>query len=165
MVGCGEIQDHFMQERIVEIIVYLLGQFQEETSNENYTDFSRELISQGYTRDEINLAFSWIFNHLQGEHAEKSQELHYFGDGVRILHDLEKLVISAEGYGYVLQLLHLGLLSENDIEIIIERALAMGSMNVTLEDIKSIVASLIFGAETSNSFDGFLLHQGTNTIH
>jgi uncharacterized protein Smg (DUF494 family) len=154
-----------MQERIIDIIVYLLGQFQKEPARESYTDFSKELISKGYTKNEINLAFSWVFNHLQSEHSGNKQELHYFDEGVRVLHDLEKLVISAEAYGYILQLYHLGLLAESDIEIIIERALALGTMDVTLEDIKSLIASVIFGVETSNSFDGFLFHQGTNTIH
>jgi uncharacterized protein Smg (DUF494 family) len=154
-----------MQERIIEIIVYLLVEIQQDQPKETYIDLSRELISKGYTENEINIAFSWIFNHLQREHADGSDVLGYSGESVRILHDLERLVVSPEGYGYVLQLLHLGVLSEYDVELIIEKALSIGTANVTLDDIKSIVASLVFGTESTNSFDGFFFHQGTNTIH
>ena len=37
-----------MGERLIEIIVYLLQEFQQHQVNENYTDLSKELISQGY---------------------------------------------------------------------------------------------------------------------
>jgi len=154
-----------MQERIIEIIVYLLAEFQQEKPEENYSELSQKLISRGYTENEINIAFSWISNHLQGEQADALPELNYANTAVRVLHDLEKLVVSAEGYGYILQLWHLGLINENDVEIIIERALTVGTTNVTLEDIKSIVASIIFGPESSNSFDGYFFHQGNNSIH
>ncbi len=154
-----------MQERIIEIIVYLLAEFQTDKSQDTYAQLSEELISRGYTESEINFAFSWIFNHLQGERTLENRGLNYHGKAVRILHDLEKLVVSPEGYGYVLQLWHLGLLSENDVEVIIEKALSLGTTDVTLDDIKSIIASIVFGGDAGGAYDGFFFHQGTNSIH
>ncbi|KAA3613593.1 MAG: DUF494 family protein [Calditrichaeota bacterium] len=153
-----------MQERIIEIIVYLLEEFQQTPTNENYTDLSKELISRGYTESEINFAFSWIFNHLQ-KSGEDQLEFNYAPDSIRVLHDLEKLVIAPEAYGYLLQLLHLGMIKEVDMEDVIERALSIGSTHISLEDIKSMAASVIFNPETNPSLEGFFFHQGTNTIH
>lgn len=155
-----------MQERLIEIIVYLLGEFKQPQSSEKYTDLSKELVSKGYTENEINLAFSWIFNHLQEKQDGYEDEFRYAPNSNRVLHDVEKMIISADAYGYLIQMTHLGLLSDYDLELVIERALSLGTSNITLEDIKSIAASIIFGGDSNfNSFEGFFFSQGTNTIH
>ena len=155
-----------MQERLIEIIVFLLEEFKQTTNNENYKDLSKELVSLGYTENEINLAFSWIFNHLQNKQLGAEEEFQLAENSNRILHDVEKMVITADAYGYLLQMTHLGLLTDYDLELVIERALSIGTSNITLEDVKSIAASLIFGGDSNfNSFDGFFFSQGTNTIH
>lgn len=153
-----------MQERIIEIIVYLLGEFQHKQIDNNYTDLSKELISRGYTDNEINLAFSWIFNHLQ-KSGEEETEFNYHAGSTRVLHDLEKLVIAPEAYGYLLQLWHLGMIKEYEMEDVIDRALSMGSTDISLDDVKSIAASLIFNSENFSAGDGFFFHNGSNTIH
>lgn len=153
-----------MQERIIEIIVYLLEEFDQQYTQASYSDISKKLISRGYTENEINLAFSWIFNHLQKNESNRQEEFHYKTSSNRVLHDLERLIISAEAYGYLLQLKHLRMVSDFELELIIEKALAMGTSDIDIEDIKSIAASIIFGSDASNSWDGFF-SQGTNTIH
>ncbi len=155
-----------MQERLIEIIVYLLGEFNQPQTTDNYKDLSKELVSLGYSENEINLAFSWISNHIQEKKTGAGEEFNYAPNSNRILHDVEKMIITAEAYGYLLQMTHLGLLSNYDLEQVVERALSIGSANVTVNDIKSIAASIIFGAESNlGSFDGFFFSQGTNTIH
>lgn len=153
-----------MQERIIEIIVYLLEEFQ-DTPQEEYDDLSEQLMARGYTESEINLAFSWIFNHLQKPDTLEDQEVHYQENSIRVLHDLEKLIIHPDGYGYLLQLHQLGILNANDMEEVIERALSMGSSNITLDEIKGIANMLIFNADKNPAIDSFFFHPGTNTVH
>jgi len=75
-------------------------------------------------------------------------------------------VIEPDAFGYLLQMRHLGLLNDFDFEFTIEKALSLGTTTVTIDDIKTIAASLIFNTEPGqNSWDGFFFHQGTNTIH
>ncbi|HED11051.1 MAG TPA: DUF494 family protein [Caldithrix abyssi] len=154
-----------MQERIIEIIVFVLEEFKTSHTEENYVDISKNLMSRGYTESEINLAFSWIFDHLQRNVSPDEEEFHYQENSIRVLHDLEKMVIEPDAYGYLLQLLQLGLISETDMEDVIEKALSLGSTRVTLEDMKAFTSSLIFNRENPNSLDGFFMHPGTNTIH
>ena len=153
-----------MQERIIEIIVYLLGEFKQSPNPGEYTDLSKELLSRGYTENEINLAFSWVFNHMQPK-GDSSEEFTYEQDSVRVLHDLEKLVISPEAYGYLLQLWHLGMIKEYEMEDVIERVLSLGNNLVSLEDIKSMAATLIFNQESLLGQKGFFFNNGANTIH
>ena len=78
-----------MQERIIEIIIYLLEEFRHQQSDETYHDLSSELISRGYTEHEINYAFSWVFNHLQKKTADSQEHFKYSENSNRVLHDVE----------------------------------------------------------------------------
>ena len=150
-----------MQERIIEIIIYLLEQFQQKRNKDSSTDLSKELVSRGYTDNEINLAFSWVTNHMQTQTTET--ELNYamdFGDEIT---DLEKLVITPEAYGYLIQIYHLGMLKEYDIEDVIDRALSKGSNHITLDDVKAVAASLIFDSEPGS--DDLFFQGGTDSLH
>lgn len=153
-----------MQERIIEIIVYLLVEFQHGSFTEEYKDLSKELISRGYTENEINLAFSWVFNHMNAK-SNASLEFSYEADSVRVLHDLEKLVIAPEAYGYLLQLWHLGMIKENEMEDVIDRSLSLGNTHISIEDVKRMAASLIFSQESNVGQNGFFFNNGANTIH
>ncbi len=155
-----------MSERVVEILVYLMSQIREKNGGiEGIDGVSKELLNQGYTENEINAAFSWLFDKIQMDQeeilAESSVELHH---SFRVLHEAEKLVIRPEAQGYLIQLKELGIISESDLEQIIERAMMLGVNAVTANDIKSLVVSLLFSSE---DLDDQLLGRtisGTHTI-
>lgn len=151
-----------MQERIIEIIIFLLEKFQQKPDKENNLDLSQELVDRGYTDNEINLAFSWISNHLQSRPTDLGGN--YAMDADRSYEDLEKLIITPEAYGYLLQLFHLGMLKDYDIEDVIDRAVSKGSNQVTLEDVKAIAVSLIFESDMGNG-KNFFYQSGTNSLH
>jgi len=154
-----------MQERIIEIIIYLLEEFRHQQSADNYHDLSNELISRGYTENEINFAFTWVFNHIQGKNTGSQDQFEYAESSSRVLHDVERLIITPEAYGYLLQLKHLSLISDYELENIIERVISQGSSTVTLEEIKALTASMLLGSDSNNLWDGVFFHPGTNTIH
>ncbi|MBN2424867.1 MAG: DUF494 family protein [Calditrichaceae bacterium] len=155
-----------MQEKIVEIIVYLLEEFQTgEVAPPNYTDLSKELISRGYTENEINLAISWVFDHFQDNTQDTYDNIKYNPQSARVLNEVEKLIISPQAYGYLLQLRQLGLISESELEFVIERAISLGNSTIGVEDMKNIIAALLFSMEDNNHHDGFLFQKGSNTVH
>jgi len=155
-----------MQERIVEIIVYVLGELHQERKSKDRVDLSGDLASRGYTENEINLAFSWVFNHLRGvrngitheEDFEDQEEL--FGQ-----FELEQLVITPEAYSYLIQLIHLGVIRDNDLEKLVERALIAGESSLSLEDMKSIVASVLFEDGFHSSRGGYFSNQDPTILH
>jgi len=149
-----------MQERIIEIIIYLLEQFQQKRDKDTKTDLSKELVARGYTDNEINLAFSWVANHMQTQTIES--EVNYAMDYGNEIADFEKLVITPEAYGYLIQIYHLGMLKEYDIEDVIDRALSQGSNHITLDDVKAVAASLMFDSEPGSN--GFF-QGGTDSLH
>ena len=152
-----------MQERIIEIIIYLLEQFQQKPNKDSAIDLSKVLISRGYTDSEINLAFSWVSNHLQTRTIEHEED--YAFDSEEELTDLEKLVITPEAYGYLIQIYQLGMLKDYDIEDVIDKAVSDGGGNkhITLDDVKTITASLIFNSEAGS--DAIFFKKGPDFIH
>ncbi|MBN1349139.1 DUF494 family protein [candidate division KSB1 bacterium] len=147
-----------MNERVVEIINYIINEIQSSESNLQKLDqLSAELTHQGYSEDEISSAFSWLFDKIKINIDDLiSPPKNTLPHAFRVLHDVERLIISPRAYGYLIQLRELGLISAMELEQIIEKALMIGTSTVSLEDVKAIVASLIFNSE------GLL--EGTNYI-
>jgi uncharacterized protein Smg (DUF494 family) len=148
-----------MQERIVEIILYLVSELR---SNKRLSDVDvSSLTRDGYTQSEISSAFSWLFERLT---LGKSMTDVTSGASTshRILNDTEKMVIESQAYGYLIQCQQLGLFSNIDVETIIERIMMAGFTTVGLPEMKSFVAGYLFDMEGSNG----QVSLGTNdTIH
>jgi uncharacterized protein Smg (DUF494 family) len=148
-----------MQERIVEIILYLVSELR---SNKRLSDVDvSSLTRDGYTQSEISSAFSWLFERLT---LGKSMTDVTSGASTshRILNDTEKMVIESQAYGYLIQCQQLGLFSNIDVETIIERIMIAGFTTIGLPEMKSFVAGYLFDMEGSNG----QVSLGTNdTIH
>ena len=134
-----------MNERVVEILVYIMDQIQSNKASLNQLEaFSQDLLNRGYTQNEISSAFSWLIEKIQSNFDEV---VHNEGPissfSFRVLHELEQMVISPEAYGYILQLKELGLLDDTGVEQVIERAMMIGATQLDLFEIKSIVATVI----------------------
>lgn len=153
-----------MQERIIEIIVYLLSELQQERKHKDKVNLTNDLMLKGYTEIEINLAFSWIFNHL------KKTSTDYDGYGADLplelddFPEIDKLVISSDAYGFLIQLIQLGVIKDLELEILVERALAYGKDDLNVDDLKSIVASILFDLDNRSTFDGYTFYGGDLTI-
>jgi uncharacterized protein Smg (DUF494 family) len=149
-----------MQERIIEIIVYLLNELQQVRAQKDKIDLTRDLIVKGYTEGEVNIAFSWIFNHLKNPPQERTDTDIEYTDHLEDYPEFDRLVISPDAYGFLLQLIQLGVIKENDIEMFIERAMAFGKDDLSVDDLKSIVATILFGLDNRSSFNGYPFYQG-----
>ncbi len=149
-----------MNERIIEIILYLINQIRKDTPIESID--VNGLASDGYTDAEIGAAFSWI--------ADRA----VFGVGVstpeanrsfRILHDTERKLFYADAYGYLLLLTHIGMLDDIDFEMIINRATLSGYHPLDVAEVKEMVSILL--AESGDiSFGGSrLMLNPHDTVH
>lgn len=149
-----------MQERIIEIIVYLLTELQQDWNQKARVNLTSALQLKGYTDVEINLAFSWIFKHLRQPVVESFRKRLEIEQNHENLPDIEQLVISPDAYGYLVQLIHLGIMKDDEMDQFVERALAFGKDDISVDDLKSIVASIIFDMDNYTSFNGYSLYHG-----
>ncbi len=152
-----------MHERIVEIIVYLVNEMR---NNKALGEIDVKALEEGgYTQAEIGAAFSWLFEKLAvsdqiGPRVERQVERSY-----RILHDVERMIITPEAQGYLIQLRELGILNDAMVETVIDRAMMSGYMNIGLEETRVIVASLVFEKDELKKFGNRIVSQSSDTIH
>jgi uncharacterized protein Smg (DUF494 family) len=151
-----------MQERIVEIILFLVSELR---ANKQLNDVDVSLLTEnGYTQAEISTAFTWLFERMStGQELiakEPDTRLSH-----RVLHEAEKMVITPEGFGYLLQCRQLGLLSNADIETIIERIMAAGFSSAGAAEMKSFVAGMLLDSDKRQGLSGRISLSSDDTIH
>nr|MBN2277097.1 DUF494 family protein [candidate division Zixibacteria bacterium] len=133
-----------MGNRVLEIVVFLMSHIKDHQGQlENIDDISSYLKSNGFTDNEISSAYSWVLDQLQTD----SQ---FIIDGsqsnlsTRVLTEQERRYFTRESCGYVLQLKYLGLISDSQLEMILERGALLGPSPVNLEEVKMLVGSMLF---------------------
>jgi uncharacterized protein Smg (DUF494 family) len=155
-----------MNERVVEILVYIMSEIHGTKQVTTKLDvLSRDLLQRGYTENEISSAFSWLFDRYRADFEELIRNTGpLLNNSFRILHDLERMIITPAAHGYLLQLRALGILDDGEIEQIIERAMMMGGSRIDENEIKALIASTLFN--TSGTPEGsFLFFELSKTIH
>ena len=152
-----------MREKIVEIIVYLMGELRNNIPL-GEIDLS-VLTNSGYTPTEISTAFNWLYDKITlGENlakdvSESSPHSH------RIFHEAERSVFTSEAQGYLIQLRELGLIRDSEIESVIDRVMLADYVTAGLQETKSIVASILLDGDGQRPAGSRILFNGRDSIH
>ncbi len=150
-----------LYEKIIEIIVYLLSELK---IKKQLADVDMENLAKlGYTQNEINTAFSWVYSKIYaGEKVflePKTDTKSY-----RFLHDAEQNIIFADAYGYLIQLKELGLINNLDIDLIIDKIMVSSYNIVSKEEMKSIIASYLLDLDEMNDKNSRIMININDTI-
>jgi len=152
-----------MKEKVVEILVYLMSEMQED---KKITDIEiRDLKTRGYTQSEISAAFSWLYDNFDMSQGVATRAGKASAVSKRILHDVEKVVLSTESQGYLIQLREIGLLEDQDVEAVIDRAMVAGYEKLTLAELRVIVASVLIAKAGSERGLNRSMLNSKDTIH
>lgn len=161
----------------MEIIYFLLSEIKENTP---LTEIDLKPLSvRGFSETEISTAFSWLIDKFAEGPVENPVVLSVpFGKrnmldpaksgeeaSFRIYHDAERMVITAEARGFLSQMLELGLISDAEQEFVIDRIMLAGTPTATLEDVKELVANLLFHFEHPSSPAGRVMLNGSDRVH
>lgn len=133
-----------MRDRVLAIVNLIAQYVFEKNDFLNDDGIIQELINVGFHLDEINAAFAWIEN-------LSIQSLETNGKGgvptnntFRVFSSEEKGALSMEAQGLLLRLWSLGLVDAEEMEDIISNVLSMNDGDVTLQDLKAMVAITLF---------------------
>lgn len=144
-----DINEAPMYHRIMELLVLLMDEFGKANFQSDQMDhISEDLIRRGYTEQEINTAFFWLYHRFWGEGEnsfpqtldiqEPSDTSH------RVLNSIEQRYITPEAFGYILQLRSLNLIDSREMERIIERTIMLDAIPAGLEEVKMVAQSVLF---------------------
>lgn len=143
--------DIMQHGRIVDILVVLMGEIKTRgMGNERMELLSTELLKRGYSEQEISTAFSWILERIAYSYGETSPGPNSF----RVLHDIEKIFISREAYGFLLHLMSVEMISAEEFERIVERVLMEAIPGMGVDKIKDITTEVLFGASNFGASGG-----------
>jgi uncharacterized protein Smg (DUF494 family) len=132
-----------MKEKLVELLVHIMSEMQ-ANSPLNEADLGA-LKEKGYTASEISEALSWLHDNRKLDSGMITVRRPSSTGSRRVFHEVEKQAFTTESQGYLIQLRELGLLDDRDVEIVIERAMMTGYERLSVEEVREIVASLLFG--------------------
>jgi len=132
------------QQHIIDLIVVLVKRLQ---IGEDLTTLPEESVS-GYNPSQLSAAYSWILQKYPTIAGSPSP---------RVLHFAERMMISPAAYGYLLDLVNLGVLDALGLEKVIEKVMFQSLERAPLDKIKAIVVDVLFDKGTSLS--------GNETIH
>jgi Smg protein len=152
-----------MRERIVEIIVYLMSELRNDIPL-NEIDLS-VLTSHGYSPTEISTAFTWLYDKINTGEKMVSHVSASSPHSFRVLHDAERMVLSSEAYGYLIQLREIGLIAESDIESIIDRVMLAGYPVAGLAEVKSITAAVLLDNDDSYNTGSRIMLNNNDTVN
>lgn len=138
-----------MHKQIIDLIVYMARQVHSGTPLKK-VKLSEDL-SKKYNESEVSAAYSYLYEHF-ADKEKPDQKTHSRGT-IRVLHFAERMIITKEAYGYLLDLNNLGLLSIGDMEQIIERIMLHASSRIDLSEMKERVSEYLMKSE--NDFLGW----------
>ncbi len=131
-----------MRSRIMDIISFIIKEVLDgKDLLETETEIVESLMDQGYSLEEINSAFDWLFSLITKGMVKKGIKP---TTSKRILHHLERLKLSSQAYGLLIKMQESGLITFAQQEEIIEQALTSGE-EVGPEEIKRIAGQVVFG--------------------
>lgn len=153
-----------MQEKLVEILIYVLNEVRK--SNKPIDEIDVSFLEQnGFTKSEIGFVFSWLFDRLNRKINISKQYDDETQKSFRVLHNAEKIAISPDAYGYLIELRELSIISNSEIESIIERALLSGFEQIDVPAIQYVIASVLFDPVNQDSNTGRLVINPKDTIN
>jgi uncharacterized protein Smg (DUF494 family) len=149
-----------MRTNVIDIIIQLMrhvrvGEAIESISSDSF---------KGYDKSEISAAYSWIIQNIESGKLRERVMKQNVQAPRRILHSAERIVITPEAHGYLLEMVMLGLIDYHRMEYIIEQAMLHSIERVTLDKIKDYVSRYAFEADQKKGGHSLYL-QGNESIN
>ncbi len=144
-----------LNERVKEIVKQILAM--EPTSYGEMLQLKPQLIDKGFTSYEVSEALRFLESLWLSSGARSAMDLFHsdedFAGG--ILSEIEESALSDSAKAFLLLLLQMEMITEDQLHYIIDRAMINGTPPITLEDIQGTIVSFVngMGGEYSDDID------------
>lgn len=141
-----------MNENVVDILIYLYENYMDNDQDpiSDQGQIHEELVQAGFPEQEVNKAFQWIDELAQRQAPENFY--HHPQGATRIYTADEQRRIDSDSRGLLLFLEQNGILDSAARELVIDRAIALGTHTIGVEEIKWVVLMVLInqpGRETA----------------
>ena len=141
-----------MRNKILEIVIFLMDYMRDNLESDSATDDASIVLKEmGYSEHEIDTAYGWFMDQFSPIGEQHFAEFPNHTTSSRVLTDIERMFINSESYGFLLKLLHHRLITDEQLEKIIERIMLISlDDKITIDQIKMIASSIVFSEFDQN---------------
>ncbi|MFN7211690.1 MAG: DUF494 family protein [Lysobacteraceae bacterium] len=139
-----------MKESILDVLLYLFEHYFSDESDlvRDRDSLQASLLDAGFSPAEIHKAFEW----LDALAAQRPAAGHVRTDApVRLYTDVEYAKLDAEGVGFLMVLEQSAVLSAEQRELVLDRAMALDQEGLDLDDLKWVVLMVLFNQPGSEA--------------
>ncbi|MBS1262584.1 MAG: Protein Smg [Calditrichaeota bacterium] len=160
--------DTFVPRKVVGLAMHLLKEIREHRiALDEIEEIGEELRGQGYSDSEINAAFDWVYDRIDG--VDPSEVMYRAGaseSAFRVLHPAERAVLTSEAYGQLIEMQTLSMLDLDDIERLLDRAIAIGGP-IGADELRTLVHSYLFeeGSRAGSRGSAHNIISSRGTVH
>lgn len=158
-----------MKENVLDVLMYLFETYvdTEEEPEPNHNELRLELAKAGFGDAEIDRALEWLDGLT--EHREGLAFNAQTGHGTRIFNQFELARLDVPCRGYITYLEQIGILSAPQREILVDRLLALETLDIDVEQIKWVVLMVLFsqpGQELAYArMEDLVFEENTGAVH
>ena len=144
------------QDPVREILELITQQFRsfiegDSLALEELTDL---LTSRDYESEDLRAAFELIVQLLEPVAEENFEPAEAPQGRNRVLNQWERTNLTPQAYGYLLRLRESGSLSDEHVELILERAGTLGARRMDVQDVEDLASWVLFGMESEEPGPG-----------
>lgn len=151
---------------VTEIVTLLTDIFENLDKTSSLDKAINDLsVNNRYNKNILATAFSWIYEKTIRDLGEVAEHHEFVTKGKRIFSEEEKLLFDTENSDYLLHLNNIGLLTNLDLEIIIEELKLFPHELINTESINVIIISLFLEVNTLTLPGSRLLLYSSDTIN
>lgn len=148
-----------MYERILEIIAFILSELR---LRKNFDDIDYKILSKfGYSDTEINTAIAWVHKKIESKDLLTPVKIEDT-KAIRFFNPEEQKFFSPDALGYLMLSVELGIVSEEDREMILDRIVMSGYSRIELNEMKMIISALVL---KSSNPDNRLILNNNDTVN
>jgi len=132
-----------MNENVVDILIYLLENYMDSDQNppSDQAQIHEELMQAGFPEGEIDKAFQWMDE--LALHQDTATLGGHTGNAMRIFSDDEMIRLDTECRGLLLFLEQTSILDPTSRELVIDRAIALDTPQIGVEELKWVVLMVL----------------------
>lgn len=132
-----------MKENLLDVLMYLFENYlDDETEVQPDRELLRiELEAAGFEKEDVTKAFDW----LEGLAADPMRGLdRHASSSIRVFSSEELVRIDTESRGFLLYLEQIGVLDQENRELVVDRIMALDADEIDIDQVKWIILMVLF---------------------
>ena len=159
-----------MKEDVLDVLMYLFENYMDdEAALDADPEVLRvELREAGFLHSEISKAFTWLEDLASAQRETEPQPVHA-ARSIRVFNATEVKKLDVECRGFLIFLEQMGVLDSASRELVIDRIMALESVDIDLEQVKWVVLMVLFnqpGLEEAFSWmENMVMEESRQSLH